>query len=380
MVDPFILRELVDAYMRTPKHWEGRILGSMTTTPHPLACYAYVLFMHTNAADPAIFSELEKMKNEILSSLSRLYDSPCDTCGLITSGGTESNILALLAALKTVNNRSRVVVAPDTVHVSIDRACDLLGCKLVKIPVDNKPVDPSILEKYIIKYNPFAVVITAGTTERGLIDPVSRIAEVVKKYNVYLHVDAAYGGLLIPFLYKHGLINTNLRFYNGVSSISVDFHKNGLAPIPSGIILFSNDEYIEKICYDAKYTLHGRYCGLLGTRPGGSIPAIWILLKHLGFKYYEEQALRLHKLALYTYKKLLEIPSLEVYKPILPIIVFKHRDISSEIILDKLLSNGYYVYRSPSLDALRIVLMPHVKKEHIDEFVNVLKHVIEVSD
>lgn len=366
--------ELLKKRHNTPHHGEGRILGSMTTAPHPLAVYAYLMFIHTNASDPVIFKEIRNMWREIIQELQKLYHG--GETGILTSGGTESNIAAILVAKKMSSNRSNTVIAPDTVHVSVDKACDIIGCRLVKIPANNNPVDVSVMEEYIRRYDPFAIVVTAGTTERGLIDPIKEVGETAERYGIYLHVDAAYGGLLIPFLHKHDIIKEDLRFYDGVSSISVDFHKNGLAPIPSSILLFSNKMYEEKLCYNAEYTLYGKYCGLLGTRPGGSIASMWILLKSFGMSMYERVALKTYNIAVYAYQKLLEIKDLKVLEPILPIVVFKHKTINYIELLERILNKGYFLYKSPSLEALRIVIMPHVEKQHIDKFIEILREAI----
>ena len=92
-----------------------------------------------------------------------------------------------------------------------------------------------------------AMVGIAGTTELGLVDDIPEISKIAKSYGVYLHVDAALGGFIIPFLnYKN---NNQLNFdfkCKGVSSITIDPHKMGLAPVPSGGIIFRKKKYIEK--------------------------------------------------------------------------------------------------------------------------------------
>lgn len=369
-----LMKKLIEYWRNTPKHYEGKILGSMTTYPDSLAIYAYILFIHTNYSDKVIFHTLSVFEEELVNEVGSLYGKP--GTGLITSGGSESNFLALLSAKKSSSGKNNIVIAPDTIHVSVDKACDIMGCRLLKIPASNKPIDPSLLEDYVRKYKPFSIVVTAGTTERGLIDPVKEVAEIAYNTNTYLHIDASYGGLLIPFLYKHGYIDENLYFYQGVSSICVDFHKNGLAPIPSSLLLFSEKDYMNKICYETSYMLSGKTCGLLGTRPGASVASTWVVWKYYGVDGYEEISLDLINKAHYLYKRLSEIKDMLVYKPILPIVVFKHRYVVSEKILDKLLSRRFYLYRSPSLNALRIVVMPHVEIRHINEFVDALAKVI----
>lgn len=369
-----VIAKLNTLYNSIVKHDSGRILGSMTTKPHPLAIYSYLLFIHTNLADTVMYPELIDLKNELQKDLSKYYGEISEL--MVTTGGTESNFTAILSAWKNRGFREKIVIAPDTVHVSIDKTCDIIDCRLIKIPVGNKPVEPDIVEEYVRKYNPFAIVITAGTTERGLIDPVKAVAEIAEDSGTYLHVDAAYGGLIIPHLYKHGYVNQDLYMYDGVSSITIDFHKNGLTPIPSSVLLFREKEFYEKICYNAEYILTNKYCGLLGTRPGASLVSIWTMWKYTDWNGYEKLAMDLISKAYYLYDKLIEIPDLIVYKPILPIVVFKHRKLNYKELLLKLIEKKYYLYKSPSLEALRIVVMPHVEKKHIDEFIEVLKEVL----
>ncbi len=371
-----IISELLKFYEKTPKHFEGKILGSMTTYPHALAVYAYNLFMHTNYGDPFIFSTLKKMEEEILLEISKWYGET-KLYGYITSGGTESNFLSIISAMIKSGCKNRVVLAPDTVHVSIVKASRILGLKLVTIPTNNSPIDPCVLENYVRKYEPCIIIVTAGTTELGIIDPLKEVAKISVEYDTYLHVDAAYGGLLIPFLYKAGRIKQDLRFYEGVSSISIDFHKNGLTPIPSGMILYKDKNDLENICFDASYTLYGKYCGLLGTRPGGPVASVWAMVKYYGFDGYYEQAINMLDLARYTYEKLQGTKDIYVYEPILPIVVFRHGRIPYTELLHRLVLKGYYLYKSPSVKGLRIVVMPHLRKEHIDEFIEVLQALVK---
>lgn len=370
-----VIRRLVELWKKTPKHWEGKILGSMTTSPDPIAVYAYTLFIHTNYADPVIFKTVYEIGREVISEVSQLFRGP--GAGLFTSGGTESNILAIFMAKRLYGKfHSNTVLAPDTVHVSIEKACRLINCRLIRINTNNKPVEPSIVAEYIDAYDPFAVVITAGTTERGLIDPVKAVSEIVSEKNIWLHVDAAYGGLIIPFLYRKGLIGTDLKFYMGVTSISIDFHKNGLSPIPSSILLLNNRNLEEYACFDTSYMLSGKTCGLLGTRPGGAVAATWAVWKLMGIEGYERKALEMYGNAVYLAEKLKTIPGLFVYDPILPIVVFGHKEIPYEDLIKIMLHRGYYLYKAPSLNAARIVVMPHVDKKSIDTFIEELKTVL----
>jgi tyrosine decarboxylase/aspartate 1-decarboxylase len=365
-----IISRLKEWYSRTPKHFEGTIFGSMTTWPHPIGVYAYQLFIHINGNDPVLFPIVQELEKELLAIIGSLYGS---RYGLFTSGGTESNILALFVARRVSRGKNNVVVAPSTVHASIDKACQLMGTRLVKIPVNPlSPIDPDILEKHIKEHNPFAVVVTAGTTETGVVDRVKDVSEIALKHDVYLHVDAAFGGLLIPFLHKHGVIDTDLTFYPGVSSISVDLHKNGRAPIPSSLLFFRSETYVDKACFEMNYLPSGVNCGLLGTRPGASLVASWAVVKAIGLEGYEKQALAQQDTALYLFKELDNREFIEVFKPVLPIVAWRSKLYDYEVMIKKLFNEGIFLYKSPSLKAARVVVMPHVTRENIDALLKAL--------
>ena len=370
-----IIRKLLEIYNKTPKHDDGYILGSMTTKPDNIAVYAYNLFIHTNAGDTKIFPAIEYFSKEIIDFMSKLYGR---CTGFVTSGGTESNIIALYVARE--KTRRKIVVAPQTAHHSVIWAAHLLGMEINSVPVNDNHVADARQINRIVKSNKdkiAAIVLTAGTTEWGTIDPIEEVADIARRYGIYLHIDAAYGGLFIPLLYRKGYIKTNLKFFDGVSSISVDFHKNGLSPIPSGLILFRDDELLSYARRELPYTLGKYQYGLLGTRPGGSVAAVWAVIKKHGLEGYTNIAKRCLDNALYLYEKLSRINDVIVWKPVLPIVVFKHKTIESEDLLNNLLVHGYYIYRAPSIDGLRIVVMPHVTREHIDRFIETFVKILK---
>lgn len=360
-----ILREIEELYRRTPKHIDGSILGSMTTWPHPIGVEVFSKFMHVNGNDPELFPAIEECEKKLIREVGSLYGA---THGLFTSGGTESNILAVWIAISKLKNRR--VVAPSTVHKSIDKACKLIGCELIKIPTHPlKPVDPRTIDKYVTEKQPSLIVITAGTTESGVIDPLVEIAEIAEKHGVFLHIDAAYGGLLIPFLYKRGVVKERLWMEKGVTSITVDLHKNGMAPIPSSILFVKDKDLVEEACFEMDYMPRGRSCGLLGTRPGGSLIASYFVWRAVGPQGYEEIALRMMELASFLYEELAHRPFIDANPYVLPIITFRSRRYNTQELFTKLFKNGLYVYKAPSLDAVRVVIMPHHKKEHLERFI-----------
>ena len=369
-----VINYLIKYWSKTPKHTTGEILGSMTTHPHWIAIYAFNLFIHTNLADPVIFREIAFFEEDLVNDLSDLYRSE-EPAGFITSGGTESNIVALYIARKLYGNKkNKTVLAPITAHRSIDKGCEILGLKLIKIGITSDyKVSIQDLEENIRKHKPVAVVITAGTTDFGTIDPIKEVDELACKYDFYLHIDAAYGGLLIPFIWsERGL--ERLEFQDYISSISIDFHKNGLCPIPSGLILFRN-KYLEKQTYfNIPYMPAKFQKGLLGTRPGASAAACWAVWKLLGINGFKELAKRIVSLADYLYEELNSLNRVKpIIKPKLGIVSFKVYGYEVDEILPLFWRNRLFIYRTSFLEALRVAIMPHVKRKHLDRLIDFLK-------
>ena len=108
-------------------------------------------------------------------------------------------------------------------------------------------VEPSSVTQLIGK-NTVAIVASAGSAELGAIDPIASLSKLALDYRVYLHVDAAFGGLVIPFLKDLGYSAPDFDFHcEGVQSITVDPHKMGMSSIPAGGILFRDNSYLECI-------------------------------------------------------------------------------------------------------------------------------------
>lgn len=194
--------------------------------------------------------------------------------GIFTSGGTQSNLMGLLLArdhfslkqlqhniklngLPAEASRFRIFVS-EMAHFSIQKNASLLGLgekSIVKIKTDRSFRMNSILLEDAIKQElakgniPIAVVGTAGTTDFGNIDPLEEIGRVTKKYDLWYHVDAAYGcGLLLTSKYR--------KLINGIelaNSVTVDYHKSFFQPVSSGAFLVRDKQFFNLITHHADY-------------------------------------------------------------------------------------------------------------------------------
>jgi tyrosine decarboxylase/aspartate 1-decarboxylase len=243
------------------------ILSSMCTPPHPVAARAHAIFLETNLGDPGLFPGTAALEELLVERLGTLMHLP-DAGGYATSGGTESNIQAFRIAKKQKPVKSPNVVVPASSHFSFMKACDILGLEARTVPLDSQfRMDAEALDG-LVDNNTVALVGVVGTTEYGMVDPIARLSEVAEDRDVFLHVDAAFGGMVVPFLDRPVPFDFRLP---GVDSISVDPHKMGMSTIPAGCLLTRDPACFACLNVDTPYLTVKRECTLAGTRPGASV-------------------------------------------------------------------------------------------------------------
>jgi len=372
-----IIQELEVKLQRDFTYSSGKILCSMCTNPHSFAKQIYRRYLEKNLGDPSLFSASAELEQETISMLGSLLSNP-KASGSIVSGGTEANIIALWAARNLAKKERGEVIVPVSAHYSFDKASDLLNLKLVKVRLNRRfQMDVKAAEKAITSRT-VAIVGLAGSTGLGVVDPIRELSEIALAYNIYLHVDAAFGGFVLPFLKELGYKPLDFDFsLPGVCSITIDPHKMGLAPIPAGGILFRDASMSEAIRMEVPY-LSGEMnqSTLLGTRSGASAVAVWALLMHLGRAGYAavvERCLRL------TWRLVEEIQRIDglgiVTEPTLNVVGVKTDTVDVSLVFQELRKRGWAV--SLFHDYLRIIIMPHTKPSHIKSFLEDLQKILE---
>lgn len=350
------------------------ILGSMCTEPHPLAVKTYKRFLSTNIGDPGLFPRLVELEDEYILQLGTLLHND-EARGQVVTGGSEANILALRTARAMSLPSQREVIIPETSHFSFDKAADLLGLELIKIPVDsNQKVRVDLVEK-ALSTQTMAIVAIAGTTGTGVCDPVKELSDLAVKHKVYLHVDAAFGGFVFPFLDNPPLFDFRLP---GVMSVTLDPHKMGRAVIQSGCIIYRNREIAEKAYISVGYLSGGkaRNSTILGTRSGASVAAAWMIYNYLGFKGYKKGVDKLMGITHWFAREVQEIPGMNIkVKPECNIVGIKTEScVDFNLFLNRIRQRGWAV--SEWSDYIRITIMPHVRKKYLKKF---LKDIREIS-
>jgi len=355
-------------------HKSGKIMGSMCTCPHEVGREAFFMFLESNLGDPGLYKGTRIMEDEVIKMLGELLGKK-GVYGHIITGGTEANMMAMRAARNSNKINNPEIIVPKSAHFSFKKAADMLCMEIKEAELDkNYCVDVESV-KELISDKTVAVVGVAGTTELGKIDPIPDLSKVCLDKDIYLHVDAAFGGFIIPFLNEIGYNLPEFDFkLDGVCSMTIDPHKMGLAPIPTGGILFREKKYLDNISIETPYLTEKKQSTIVGTRTGASAAATWALMMYLGYDGYTNIAKRCMELTELLANGVKESGFNLVTKPQLNIVAFKSDEMSVEEIADKLEERGWAVSVSSYPKAIRIVIMPHIKKEHILEFLEDIKH------
>lgn len=354
----------------------GKILGSMCTYPHPLAQKIIQKYIDRNLGDPGLHRGSKKIEEEAVQMLGGLLHLR-KAYGNIVSGGTEANILAVRAFRNISDVEEPELVLPKSAHFSFLKASDLLGVKLVwaelnrDYSVNIKDVEDKITD------NTIGIVGIAGTTGLGVVDDLPSLSDIAVDYGIPLHVDAAFGGFVIPFAKALGYDLPDFDFkLKGVQSVTIDPHKMGMAPIPAGGIIFREKKYMDAINVLAPYLAGGKIfqATITGTRPGANAIAVWALLKHLGFEGYKRVVKEAMENAYWFAEQIKATKGVYLIRdPMLNIVSFGSKKL--ERIEAELKARGWGI--SAHRGYIRIVMMPHVKREHLENFLRDLREILE---
>jgi tyrosine decarboxylase/aspartate 1-decarboxylase len=259
-------------------------------------------------------------------------------------------------------------------HFSFQKIASLIGMKLVEIPLTKDyTINLSQLKKKITTRTA-AVIGLAGSTELGVIDPLPEINEICLDNHLFFHVDAAFGGFVIPFLKDLGYRAPDFDFrLKGVSSISIDSHKMGYATIPLGTLMIRKKQWLETISVASPYISSEKQAGVLGTRSGAPVAAAYAVSRYLGYSGYREVVRSCIEVTTYTEQMIKELGLHLIVKPTMNVIGVRLK--KPGLVVKKLSENGWRVNKVSRLSAIRLVLMPQITKEIIDEFIPVLKKI-----
>ncbi|GAA1442468.1 aminotransferase class V-fold PLP-dependent enzyme [Mycobacterium cookii] len=247
---------------------------------------AVAAYAASNALDPTAFPSLLQMENELVGFACDLLDAPDGAVGTVTSGGTESILLAVQGARDSRPDvlRPRMVL-PATAHAAFHKAAHYFGVEAVVVPVGPDFRADATATADAIDDDTVLVVASAPSYAHGVVDPVTDIAAAAAARGVRCHVDACIGGWVLPYAARLGRAVPAWTFaVEGVTSISVDTHKYAYAPKGTSLLLH-RDAGLRRPQFFASAAWPG-YTMLnattQSTRSGGPIAGTWAVVQHIG--------------------------------------------------------------------------------------------------
>jgi glutamate/tyrosine decarboxylase-like PLP-dependent enzyme len=369
-------------YTDAPFLKDAPVLMTFVANPNHIGC-------HTVGKSESAFTGTHEIERETLDILAidvfgaekNAYD------GYIATGGTEANIQAMWMYrnyfMHTFGATASeiVLVASEDTHYSIAKGSNLLMLDWMKVAVnfDNRTIDQVALENQIItaksqgkKY--FIIFCNMGTTMFGSVDNPAIYSTLLEKHRLTftMHVDAAYGGFVYPFLVEEN----GLSFKNSnISSITIDAHKMLQAPYGTGIFLCRKGLIENVLTKEAAY-VEGMDLTLSGSRSGANAVAIWMILSTYGPNGWYEKVKVLQMRTDWLCNQLDELNVSYFREPAMNIVTIKATHIP--VALAKEFDLVPQKHDSETNQWYKIVVMEHVEVEHLIQFLDKLKETLVI--
>jgi sphinganine-1-phosphate aldolase len=258
---------------------------------------AWSLFNCSNSLYPQTFPGIRKFEAEIVSmTLGIVHGHEHNCVGLLSSGGTESILLAVLAYRE--QGRKKGITEPEIVcgisaHPALFKGCHYFGVKLVKVGLNSKMEMDVKQVARACNSNTVAIYASAPTFTHGIVDPIEELSDLALRKGVGLHVDNCLGGFLLSYMAKLGIFNQPFDFeVPGVTSMSVDVHKYGYASKGASVVAFRDNELRRGSYVPSVDGCEGLYVTptLQGSRSGAIIAQAWATIVAVGDNGYEKMA------------------------------------------------------------------------------------------
>lgn len=343
-----IVNELRNCAATEDPRWSnGMISGTVyndAITHSELISEVYSIYSWCNPLHPGIWPKVGQCEGEVISMTANMMHAPVwkmthkgghsngesgnldenddrhvSSIGCITSGGTESILLAIRAHLNFYGRRRGIqhpeLICGSTAHAAVDKACDIYGIRQIIIDcndgdtfqLDSQKVRNSITSNTIMIYA------SAPCYPQGVIDPISQLSDLAVEFDVGLHVDACLGGFVLPFLGDGEVPVFDFR-NPGVTSMSADTHKYGYASKGTSVVLYRCKElrHGQYFCYP--HWTGGMYTTptFAGSRPGALSACAWAAMISIGEDGYRERALAIFRAARKLAHGIDEMPGLKL--------------------------------------------------------------------
>lgn len=316
-----------------------------------------------------------RLEKEAVRMMASLFNAPSGV-GFITSGGTESNVSALRLARDRASKRRPEVVVPETAHFSFRLGAEVLGLRLREVPVDDQSRPDMDAVRRTINRNTVALVCSAPEGNLGVLDPIGEFSDLAVETGLYLHVDAAFGGFILPFMRELGRPVPDFDFHlPGVTSIMTDGHKLGMLPVATSFLIL-RDASVARAIPTEQTHIHT----LTSTKPGERAAVAWAVLRHLGRNGYRDLCRRVLDITGLVADGIEAIPGLRlITRPYITLVNFTSDELDVPSIYLELTRRGWgatlgLFHGTPHI---RLSIHPNRDEPHARQFLDALAESVE---
>jgi len=326
---------------------------------------AYGEYLAENGLSPVAFPSLRRMECEVVSMAASLFHGDGAVVGSMTTGGTESILMAVKAARQWARakriERPEMIV-PVTAHPAFEKAAHYFDVvvKHARVGADFR-VDLASVEA-LITPSTALLVGSAPSYPQGVVDDIRALGALAKSRGLLCHVDACLGGFFLPFAKQLGRPVPAFDFeVPGVTSLSADLHKYGYAAKGASVVLYRDASLRRHQFYTYAGWPGGLYASptMTGTRAGGAIAAAWAVLQYLGEEGYLAHARKTLATADALLAGIRAVPGLRVLgEPCIGVFAFGSDQVDVYQLGDALEARGWKLDRQQSPPALHLMLSP----------------------
>lgn len=316
-----IVKELESCVIKEDQKWkDGRVSGMVypNDSEHTeLMSQVYRLYAWSNPLHPGYWPKMNQCEGEVISMTANLLHGP--SIGCITSGGTESIILAIRAHLNYYGRRRGIqhpeIICGTSAHAAVNKACDMFGIRQVSIDVNDGIflLQPELVRSKISS-NTILIYSSAPTYAQGVVDPIPELSRIAVQYDIGLHVDACLGGFVLPFCEDPPMFD----FRNpGVTSMSADTHKYGFAVKGTSVVVYRDKSLRHGQYFSYPHWTGGMYATptIAGSRPGALSVCAWAAMLSIGEDGYRNKVSKIQEAALIIARGIYQTPGLKLLTP-----------------------------------------------------------------
>ncbi|MBW2434817.1 MAG: aminotransferase class V-fold PLP-dependent enzyme [Deltaproteobacteria bacterium] len=317
----------------------------------------YILNSQSNPLHTDLWPSSAKYESEIVSMTASMLGADSQTaaadpdreiCGVVTSGGTESILLAMKTYRDWARDRKNItrpeIIVPVSAHAAFDKAAEYFNIKIIHIPVGTDFRADVTAARNALTRHTIALIGSAPCFPHGVVDPIEELSELAREKGIGFHTDACLGGFVLPWAEQLGYAVPLFDFrLPGVTSISADTHKYGYAAKGTSVILYRNPALRRYQYFTTTEWPGGLYFSptFAGSRPGALSAACWAAMIRIGKNGYLAATRKILQAAARIKRGIQDIPDVHILGDPLWVIAFGSRALDIYQVMDYLAARGW---------------------------------------